>query len=107
MPGETDGDHGYQDRAGGGEVSPTVCRIQAIENRSDLQADEDKREYVQREDDRLPHRVGLYAVSRGNSLWGCPRHGDRVTYHGEHAGEPDVLGKDPYAERAHELENDR
>ena len=41
--------------AGDGEVSCPRGRLEAVQNRTDLQADEDERQHVQQEDHRLPH----------------------------------------------------
>ncbi len=42
---------------GDGKVAPARRRLEAVENRTDLQADEDEGQHVQDEDDRLPHGV--------------------------------------------------
>jgi len=61
VPGEAHDDHGQQDRAGDGKVSRPVRCFQALKNWPNLQADEDERQDVQREHDRLPHGISGYA----------------------------------------------
>ena len=88
------------------KISPPIRCFQALEDRANLQADEDEREDVQREHDRLPHGIRRYAGPCGDSLRRRPRDRDGVAHHRQHAGEPELLGEDPHAERADELEND-
>ncbi len=57
VPGEAHDDHRQQDGTSDGEVPPSLGWFQALENRPNLQADEDEREDVQREHDRLPHGI--------------------------------------------------
>ena len=84
VPGEAHDDDGQQDRAGDGEVPPAVRGFQALENRPNLQADEDERQDVQREHDRLPHGIRRDAYACGNALRRGPRHRDRVAHHRQH-----------------------
>ena len=62
-----------------------VRRFQALENRPNLQADEDERQDVQREHDRLPHGICRDAHPRRNSLRRGLRHRHRVAHHRQHA----------------------
>ena len=88
------------------EVLPSIRRFEALENRTDLQADEDERQDVQREHDGVPHGVGRDAYPRGNSLRRRLRHRDRVAHHGQDAGEADVLRENPHAKGRDELKDD-
>src|SRR5438067_2037266 len=106
VPRNPDDDHGYEDRTGDGNVSPEGGRLEALQNRTDLQADEHEGEHVQHEDDRLPHGVGRYAHPRGGSFGRGPRHGNGVAHHGEHTRKTDPIGEYPDAKRADELKND-
>ena len=65
VPGESHDDDRQQDRACNGEISLTVRSFQALENGSNLQADEDERQDVQREHDSFPYRVRWYACRAG------------------------------------------
>ena len=86
---------------------PRSAASRTLENRSNLQADEDERENVQREHDRLPHRIRRDAYPRGNSLWRGLRHRNRVAHHRQHTREPNALGQHPDGQRADELKDDR
>ena len=93
-------------RAGDGKISPASRRLEAVQNRPDLQADEHERQDVQHEDRRLPHRVGRDANPGGDALGRRPRHRHRVAHHGEHARQTNPVRQDPDAERGDELKND-
>ena len=64
VPGDSDDDHRQEDGTGDGKVSPAGRRLEALQNRADLQADEDEGQHVQHEDHRLPHGVGRDANPR-------------------------------------------
>ena len=100
VPRDAYDDHRHQDRGGHRDVVPAFGRLKALEDRPDLQADEDEREDVQREDDGLPHGVGRDANARGRSFGRRARHRHRIAHHRQDAGEAEVLGEDPDAERA-------
>ena len=106
VPGDPDDDHGHEDGAGDGKVPPARRRLEARQNRPDLQADEDEGQHVQQEDHRLPHGVRRDADPRGDALGRRPRHRHGVAHHGEHARQADPIGQDPDAERGDELKDD-
>ena len=54
-----------EDRGRDGKVPPASRGFEVLQNRADLQADEDEGQHVQHEDHRLPHGVGRYAYPRG------------------------------------------
>ena len=69
VPRQSDGDHREHDRGGDGEVLPSFRRLQTVENRPDLQTDEDERENVQRKDDGLPDGISWDANACRRPLW--------------------------------------
>ena len=85
VPGDPDDDDRHEDGAGDGKVLPACRRLEARQDRADLQADEDEGQHVQHEDHRLPHGVRRDADPRGDPLGRRPRHGNGVAHHGEHA----------------------
>jgi hypothetical protein len=106
VPGESHEDDGEEDGASDDEVAGALGRVKALENRPNLQADEDKREDVQREDDRLPHGICRDADPCGNARGRGLRHRDRVAHHRQHRRKPKMLCEQPHAERRDELKND-
>ena len=107
MPGKPDGDDRYQDRDGNEEIALSLVWLQTVEDRSDLQTDEDEGEDVQREDHRFPDRIRGDARLSRYLLWRFARHRDRITNHRQHTGQSDVFREDPHTERGHELQNNR
>jgi hypothetical protein len=106
VPGDADDDHGEENRGGDKEVSAAEFRLDSVQDRADLQADEDERQDVQREHCGLPDGVRRDSYPRGSALGRCSCHGDRITHHREDAGEPYPISEDPDAERADELQDD-
>jgi len=47
LPGDPDDDHRHEDNAGNGKVSSTCRRLEACQNRTDLQAEESEGQHVQ------------------------------------------------------------
>src|ERR1051325_5175168 len=106
MPEEAHDDHGQEDGACYGEIAAASACWQALDDRADLQANEDERQDVQHENDRLPYRVCRYAYPRRSTRRRGPRQGHCIGHHGQHTREPNALGEDPYAEGGGELKND-
>ena len=107
MPRDADDDHGHEHRAGDEEVSASKSRLDAVEDGTNLQTDEDEGEDVQHEHRRLPHRVRRDSDSRRCSLRRAPRHCHGVTHHRQDGRQASSIGEDPHAEGARELEDDR
>ena len=84
VPREADNDDGQQNGSGDREVSPAVRCFEALQNRPDLQANEDERQDVQRENDGLPHGIGRYSCPCGNSLRRRPRYRHGATHGRQH-----------------------
>ena len=84
VPGEAHDHHGQQDRDRHDDITPAVRCLQALENRANLQADENERQDVQHENDRLPHGVGRYAYACRSALRRGPRHGNGEAHHRQH-----------------------
>ena len=66
VPADPDDDHCDENSAGDQQVPDEGRRLEARQNRADLQADENEREHVQQEDGGLPHGVGGDTYARGN-----------------------------------------
>jgi len=49
VPGDAHGYHGHEDRERHDDISPAVLCLQALQNRTNLKADEDERQDVQNE----------------------------------------------------------
>src|SRR4051794_2442273 len=81
VPGNADDDHGEQDSTCYGEIPAPVRSRQTSENGADLQPDEDERQDVHDEYDRLPHRIRWYAYPRRRALRRHPGRGHRVANH--------------------------
>ena len=107
VPRDADKDHRHEDRAGDGKIPPPQRWFEAGQDRTDLQADEDKGQHVQHEDRRLPDRVRRDANARRDSFGRRPRHRHGVAHHGQHTGQSNPVRQDPDAERADELKDDR
>ena len=78
-----------------------------MDDRPQLQADEDEGKDVQDEHHHLPHGVGRNAQPSRHARRGAAGGDDRVSHDGDDAGEPEPLGEDPDAERGEELDDDR
>ena len=89
------------------EIPPARRRLEARQDRANLQADEDERQHVQQEHRRLPHRVRRDADSRRRALGRGSRDRNRVAHHGQHTRQADPIGQYPDPERGDELKNDR
>ena len=63
VPGDAHGHHGHEDRERHDDISPAVLCLQALQNRTNLKADEDERQDVQNGNNRLPNGVGRYAYA--------------------------------------------
>ena len=89
------------------KYAPSVRGFETVENRSNLQADEDEGEDVQREHRRLPDRVCRDACAGRSSRRRSLRHRDGIAHHRQHRRKPETLRQHPDAERRDELKNDR
>ena len=107
VPDEPHGDDRGQHSRRHHQVAAPLGRVQGREDGANLQADENEREDVQREHHRVPDRVGLETVAGRHARRRRPGRKRRVAHHRQHARQPDVLGENPHAERADELQDDR
>ena len=85
---------------------PSV-RVARLDDRLQLEADEDEREHVQDEHRDLPHRPRGDADARGRRSPAPARRRHREDHDGDDAGQVQALGEDPHRERAAELDHDR
>jgi hypothetical protein len=67
VPGDPHDDHGQQHCARHAKVMHDVVGCEVLDKRTDLQADEDEREDVESEDDRIPDCIARDAVARRNA----------------------------------------
>ena len=98
VPDEAHNDHSQEDGACYSEIAAAIACLQAFDNRANLQADEDERQDIQHENNRLPYGVCRYAYPRRSTLRRGPRQGHCVEHHRQHTREANALGQNPDAE---------
>ena len=107
-PHEPDPDHRRGDDAAVDDQvrAVEVLAAQVVEDRRQLQADEDEQERVEQEDEDLPHRVALHAHGRVGQARGLRAHVEADRDRGGDAGEAELLGRQVGGVAAHERDRD-
>src|SRR2546423_3045884 len=107
MPSQSHHDGCHEDRAGNHQVAVENGCIQALEDWTNLQSDENKGENIQHENNCFPDRIRGYAYSCWQPHRSTLCDGNSEAHHRQNSRKSNVLGDDPHGKHRDELKDDR
>src|SRR5262245_16633602 len=88
------------------EIGDLLLGLQILDDRANLETDEDKGENIEDEYGRLPNGIGWDTKARRGRCWRLTGDGDGVADDRQHPGETKAVGQQPDVEGRDELYND-